>query len=340
MLDQVLNVFRIHPAYDLSLMIPGQSLSTIVSRCVDSLDKVFKELRPHVVLLQGDTSTTFAASLVAFYNRVPVGHVEAGLRTENRWQPFPEEINRRLTSIVADWHFAPTDCARRNLESEKINPQSILVTGNTVVDAFHRALRHSKPGLKLPRFLIGKRIVLVTAHRRENFGAPMRSICLALSELVTRFPDVGVVFPVHLNPMVRRVVLPLLSKNKRVWLTEPFDYFENVQMIQKATLIMTDSGGIQEEAPIVGRPVLILRKTTERPEGVQAGVARLVGIKESRIVREASKLLSDPNAYRHAASVTNPYGDGKASKRIVHFLLYAFGKSRSMPTPFVSERST
>ena len=337
MLDQVLNLFHISPAYDLGVMTEMQPLARIVYRSVDRLDKVFREVRPDAVLVQGDTSSTFVASLAAFYNRIPVGHVEAGLRTADRWQPFPEEINRRLTSVLADWHFAPTELARHNLLREKISPQSIFVTGNTVVDAFRLVLRNTKPKLKLPMAVAGKRIILVTAHRRENHGEPMKSICLALSELVHRFPDVAIIFPVHPNPDVRKVVFPILSKHECVWLTDPLDYFQNVQLIRQSTLILTDSGGIQEEAPILGKPVLILRNTTERPEGVRAGVARLVGTKKTRIVQEASKLLSDPQAYRRAATVANLYGDGKAAKRIVNYLLYEFGLRRRLPVPFVSE---
>ena len=337
MLDQVLNLFHISPAYDLGVMTEMQPLARIVYRSVDRLDKVFREVRPDAVLVQGDTSSTFVASLAAFYNRIPVGHVEAGLRTADRWQPFPEEINRRLTSVLADWHFAPTELARHNLLREKISPQSIFVTGNTVVDAFRLVLRNTKPKLKLPMAVAGKRIILVTAHRRENHGEPMKSICLALSELVHRFPDVAIIFPVHPNPEVRKVVFPILSKHECVWLTDPLDYFQNVQLIRQSTLILTDSGGIQEEAPILGKPVLILRNTTERPEGVRAGVARLVGTKKTRIVQEASKLLSDPQAYRRAATVANLYGDGKAAKRIVNYLLYEFGLRRRLPVPFVSE---
>ena len=339
MLDQVLNLFHISPDYDFGVMTEKQSLARIVSRSVDRLDKVFREVRPNAVLVQGDTSSTFVASLAAFYNHIPVGHVEAGLRTEDRWQPFPEEINRRLTSVLADWHFAPTELARRNLLREKISPKSIFVTGNTVVDAFHLALRDTKPKMKLPLAFAGKRIILVTAHRRENHGEPIKSICLALSELVHRFPDVGIVFPVHLNPEVRKVVFPLLSKLERVWLTDPLNYFQCVDVIRRSTLILTDSGGIQEEAPILGKPVLILRNTTERPEGVRAGVARLVGTKKTRIVQEASKLLSNQQAYRRAASVSNPYGDGKAAKRIMNYLLYEFGLRRRLPVPFASEFS-
>ena len=338
MLDQVLNVFHISPDYDLGVMTREQSLARIVSRCVDRLDKVFKEARPDAVLVQGDTSSTFVASLAAFYNRIPVGHVEAGLRTKDRWQPFPEEINRRLTSVLADWHFAPTELARRNLLREKISSQSIFVTGNTVVDAFRLALQSSRPKLKIPKGFAGKRIILVTAHRRENHGEPMKSICLALSELVDRFPDVAIVFPVHLNPEVRKVVFPFLAKHERIWLTDPLDYFQNVQLIRQSTLILTDSGGIQEEATILGRPVLILRNTTERPEGVRAGVARLVGTRTTKIIQEASKLLSDRPAAGRTALVASPYGDGKAAKRIAQFLLYAFGQRRKMPKPFVSER--
>ena len=337
MLDQVLQAFRVRPDYDFGVMTRGQSLATIVSRTMDRLDKVFKESRPDAVLVQGDTSTTFIASLAAFYNRIHVGHVEAGLRTEDRWQPFPEEINRRLTSVLADWHFAPTELARCNLLKEKVSSNSIFVTGNTVVDAFRFALRHTKSNPKLPRPLIGKKIIFVTAHRRESHGDPMKSICLAISELVGRFPDVAFAFPVHLNPEVRKVVFPLLSKHERIWLTDPLDYFQTAQMIRQSDLILTDSGGIQEEAPILGKPVVVLRNTTERSEGVTAGWARLVGTDKTKIIQEVSRLLSDPQTYSRAGAVASPYGDGKAAQRIIQFLLYAFGKRRAMPEPFESE---
>lgn len=336
MLDQVLDSFHLRPKHDLGIMQPNQTLASIVSRSVDKLDRLFKKIRPTGVLVQGDTSTTFVASLAAFYNRIPVGHVEAGLRTGDRSEPFPEEINRRLTSTLAHWHFAPTAAARANLLAEHVDPESIFVTGNTVIDAFQLALKARNPRESLigPKYLEGKRVILVTTHRRENQGAPMKSICLGLRDLVKRFPDVAVVLPVHLSPSVRRVVLPLLSDIDRVWLTNPLDYLDTAQMIQRSTLVITDSGGIQEEAPSLGKPVLVLRNKTERPEGVQAGAARLVGTSRSTILREATRLLSDSHHYAAMANAVNPYGDGKAAQRILECLLYVFGRRRARPVPF------
>jgi UDP-N-acetylglucosamine 2-epimerase (non-hydrolysing) len=336
MLDQVLKAFRIRPKHDLGIMAPNQTLAGIVSQSVERLDRLFRTIKPGVVLVQGDTSTTFVASLASFYNRVPVGHVEAGLRTGDRWQPFPEEINRRLTSALADWHFPPTQFARKNLLTEGVDPKTIFVTGNTVIDAFRGALKsgRGRQGLRLPKELESKRLILVTTHRRENQGAPMESICRALRDLVRRFSSVAVVFPVHLNPKVRRVVLPLLSGIERVWLTEPLDYLDTARMIERSTLVITDSGGIQEEAPSLGKPVLILRNKTERPEGIVAGTARLVGTGQARIVQEASKLLSSNRHYQSMANAANPYGDGKAAERIMQCLLYVFGKRRQRPADF------
>jgi len=313
MLDQVLKAFRIRPRHDLGIMAPNQTLAGIVSQSVERLDRLFKGIKPGAVLVQGDTATTFVASLASFYNRVPLGHVEAGLRTGDRWQPFPEEINRRLTSTLADWHFAPTQFARKNLLAEGADPKTIFVTGNTVIDAFRGALEsgRGRRGLRLPKELESKRLVLVTTHRRENQGAPMESICRALRDTVRRFSDVAVVFPVHLNPRVRRVVLPLLSGIERVWLTEPLDYLDTARMIERSTLVITDSGGIQEEAPFLGKPVLILRNKTERPEGIVAGTARLVGTGQTRIVQEASKLLSSARHYQAMRTQRTPMAMGK-----------------------------
>jgi UDP-N-acetylglucosamine 2-epimerase (non-hydrolysing) len=336
MLDQVLDTFHLRPKYDLGIMMPNQTLASIVSRSIDKLDRLFKEIRPTGVLVQGDTSTTFIASLAAFYNQIPVGHVEAGLRTGDCSEPFPEEMNRRLTSALAHWHFAPTSAARANLLAEGIDPDRIFVTGNTVIDALQMALRARKlcefpVG---PSCLAGKRVIFVTTHRRENQGAPMTSICLGVRDLVKRFSDVAVVLPVHLSPSVRSVVLPLLSNINRVWLTEPLDYLETAQMIQRSTFVITDSGGIQEEAPSLGKPVLVLRNRTERPEGVQAGTARLVGTSRSTLVREAARLLSDSAHYAAMANAINPYGDGKAAQRIRDCLLYVLGRRRARPVPF------
>jgi UDP-N-acetylglucosamine 2-epimerase (non-hydrolysing) len=336
MLDQVLKTFRIRPSHDLGIMVPNQTLAGIVSQSVERLDTLFKEIRPSAVLVQGDTATTFVASLAAFYNRIPVGHVEAGLRTGDRWQPYPEEINRKLTTALADWHFAPTQFASRNLLAEGVDPKTIFVTGNTVIDAFREALESGRNGrgLRVPEELQSKRLILVTMHRRENQGAPMKSICRALRNTVKRFPDVAVVFPVHLNPKVQRVVLQHLSGIERIWLTEPLDYLDTARMIERSTLVITDSGGIQEEAPALGKPVLVLRNKTERPEGVVAGTARLVGTNQVRIVQEASRLLSSARHYQAMANAVNPYGDGKAAERIKQCLLYVFGKRRQRPKDF------
>jgi len=342
MLDQVLRAFRIRPQYDLGIMRPDQTLAGIVSQSVEGLDRLFKKIKPDAVLVQGDTATTFAASLAAYYNRISVGHVEAGLRTGDRWQPFPEEMNRRLTGALADWHFTPTRLARENLIAEGVDPKAIFVTGNTVVDAFQLSLqaRRNGRGTGVPENFSSKRLILVTTHRRENLGAPMMSICQALREIVKRFPDVAVVLPVHLNPRVRQVVHPVLSGVERVWLTEPLDYLDTARMIQRSTLVITDSGGIQEEAPSLGKPVLVLRNKTERPEGITAGTARLVGTSQARIVQEASRLLSSASHYRAMANAVNPYGDGKAAIRIRECLLSVFGRRRQRPREFVTGAKT
>jgi UDP-N-acetylglucosamine 2-epimerase (non-hydrolysing) len=336
MLDQVLDAFGIHPKHDLGIMKPNQSLAGIVSQSVEKLNRLFKEIQPNGVLVQGDTATTFVASLAAFYNQIPVGHVEAGLRTGDRNEPFPEEMNRRLTSALAEWHFAPTTTARGNLLAEGVNPASIFLTGNTVIDAFQMALKAPRKGqgVVVPKELASKRLILVTTHRRENQGVPMKSVCLGLRDIAKRFPDVAIVLPLHLSPSVRNVVLPLLSGVGRVWLSEPLDYLDTAQMIRRSTLVITDSGGIQEEAPSLGKPVLVLRNKTERPEGVQAGTARLVGTSRTTLVNEATRLLSDSHHYATMANAINPYGDGKAAQRICECLLYVFGRRRARPTPY------
>jgi len=340
MLDQVLELFNIQPEHDLAIMVNDQSLAHIVASSVARLDQLFKQLRPDVILVQGDTSTTFVASLAAFYNHIPVGHVEAGLRTGDRFQPFPEEMNRRLTSALTDFHFAPTEAAKNNLLAEGTDPRTVFVTGNTVIDAFQLALQspNGSRGLQLPDGFSAKRLVFVTAHRRENHGPPINSICHALREIVQRYPDTAVVFPVHYNPKVREVVFPLLSGVDRIWLTDPMGYVDTARMIQRSTLVLTDSGGIQEEAPSQGKPVLVMRNKTERPEGVSAGTAKLVGTNKEKIVKEVAALLSSPQKYRSMANAVNPYGDGKASERIAAFLLYTFGKRTRKPVPFVGGR--
>lgn len=332
MLDQVLEVFRIRPGYDLNVMQPRQALASLTARTLTALDEVLESVRPDMLLVQGDTTSTFVGSLAAFYRRIPVGHVEAGLRTHDKANPFPEEINRRLTGALADLHFAPTESARRALLAEHCPAEQIIVTGNTVVDALHIAVRSRRKistGRVAPLLRSRQRIVLITMHRRESWGEPMRSACRAIRLLSKTFPDVRFVFPVHLNPAVTEVVLPVLGGLENVHLLEPLAYLEFVQLMARSYLVLTDSGGIQEEAPALGRPVLVLRKVTERPEGIAYGTAKLVGLDEEKIVSETATLLTDRRTYRKMATAINPYGDGKASRRIVAALKKYFGLSRS-----------
>jgi len=337
MLDQVLNLFSIQPDHDLHIIRPRQSLAQIAANAVTGLDSVLAKTKPDFVVVQGDTSTTFIAALAAFYHKVRIAHVEAGLRTRQKYYPFPEEINRHLTSVLADAHFAPTAEARQNLLSEGVPPESIWVTGNTVIDALQDVLSWKRP---CDHSVLKKlaeqrhRMILVTSHRRENQGKPQEQICEALLELVRRFPDVLVVFPVHLSPAVRDTVLPRLRANERIILLDPIDYFETVHFMRASYMILSDSGGIQEEAPALGKPVLVLRDATERPEGVKAGTVRLVGTDRDTIIRSASELLSNPAAYRGMAESINPYGDGKACDRILQALECIAGKA-APPASFV-----
>jgi UDP-N-acetylglucosamine 2-epimerase (non-hydrolysing) len=324
MLDQVLEWFGIEPDFDLDLMRPGQELAEFTSRALAAVNKVLCEVRPDVVLVQGDTATVMVAALAAFYQRIPVGHVEAGLRTRNRYSPFPEEINRRMTTVLATYHFAPTERAAAALRAEQVPEADIFVTGNTVVDALLMTVSrpvdlelHSTPG--------DRRLLLVTAHRRESFGTPFESICLALRDLVERNMDVEVVYPVHLNPNVRDPVARILAGQAGVHLLEPLRYEQFVHLMARAYLILTDSGGIQEEAPVLGKPTLVMRDTTERPEAIDAGTARLVGTDRCRIVSEAERLLHDAGAYRTMAHAGSPFGDGHAAERIVNTLLSRLG---------------
>jgi UDP-N-acetylglucosamine 2-epimerase (non-hydrolysing) len=324
MLDQVLDIFEICPDYDLNLMQAGQSLSQLTARILTALDEVVVKEQPHWVLVQGDTTTVMVASLVAFYHRVSVGHVEAGLRTGDKRQPFPEEINRRVADVLADLYFAPTERNRGNLLREGVPPQAIAVTGNTVIDALMMTARRvrARP-LDVPIGSIeGKRLILVTAHRRESFGIPLKSICRALKEIAHQYrDDVHIVYPVHLNPNVFRAVHEALDGVPNISLIEPVDYETFVGLMSRAYLILTDSGGIQEEAPSLGKPVLVLRQVTERPEVVALGAAKLVGTECETIVRETVQLLEDPLVYEEMASVENPYGDGRANQRIVQAIL-------------------
>ena len=335
MLDQVLDLFEIEPDYDLDLMRPNQTLSALTARVFTELDSVIAQEKPDWVLVQGDTTTVMAASLVAFYHQVKVGHVEAGLRTHNKWEPFPEEINRKVAGAVADLHFAPTETAKENLLREGVKPEMIHVTGNTVIDALHIVAKmpydlESGPLAGIPW---EKRIILVTAHRRENHGEPLENICAALREIAQRYDDVHIVYPVHLNPNIWEPVQRMLGDVQNITLSPPLDYLPLVQLMKRLYMVLTDSGGIQEEAPGLGKPVLVLRETTERPEAMEAGTVRLVGIDRESIVYEAVRLLDDDDAYRQMAQAANPYGDGCAAERIVEILL---GEEM---TPFAMEKS-
>jgi UDP-N-acetylglucosamine 2-epimerase (non-hydrolysing) len=335
MLDQVLRLFAITPDRDLDVMLPEQSLFDITTRVLARLDPVLDELRPAMVLVQGDASSTMLGALAAFYHKVPVGHVEAGLRTHDKYRPFPEEMNRRLTSVLSDLHFAPTPQARANLLAEGTPPERIFVTGNTVIDALQEVVR--RPDLALPAGippLDGARMLLVTTHRRENWGEPLREIYQALLDLLQRFPDVVVVFSVHPNPAVRRVATDLLGGHPRAHLIEPPDYGPFVRLMAAAYLILSDSGGVQEEAPALGTPVLVLREVTERPEGVAAGSVELVGTSRRRIFERTARLLADPAARAAMASVRNPYGDGRAAGRIVQAIRLWFGRTSAPPDEF------
>ena len=318
MLVQVLEAFDLRPDYDLNIMTARQTLAQITTRALEGLDNVIKQVQPDLILAQGDTTTTFVASLAAFYNKTPFGHVEAGLRTDDKYDPFPEEINRRLTGVMTDLHFAPTECSKTNLLREGVSQDSVFVTGNTVIDALLSiaAREHTFSDDRIGAAAKSGRMILMTAHRRENWGEPMRDICRAVEEIVKHHPDVTVVFPVHKNPIVRETVFPELEGVERVILTEPPDYVSFVHLMKESYLILTDSGGVQEEAPSLGKPVLVLRKTTERPEGVEAGNAKLVGTDAGVIISEAEKLLSDKSAYDAMAESKSPYGDGHAAERI------------------------
>jgi UDP-N-acetylglucosamine 2-epimerase len=327
MLDQVLDFFAVTPDYRLGVMREGQSPSVVAARVLERLPPVLAAVRPAAVLVQGDTTTTLAAALAAFYSGVPVGHVEAGLRTYRKDAPFPEELNRQLTTPIAEWHFAATAWARDNLLRERVLPEKIAVTGNPVIDALRWTLAHLGPrrGALLPGIERERRLVLVTAHRRESFGAPLRELCAALRELAERNPDVALVYPVHLNPEVQEPVRAILDGCPGVYLLPPVDYWTMVDLLARSTFVLTDSGGIQEEAPALGKPVLVLRETTERPEGIEAGTARLVGTSRARIVAEAERLLQDPAHYAAMAKAHNPYGDGRAGERIAAVLAAALG---------------
>ena len=332
MLDQVLKLFDIHPDFDLNIMSEGQTLFDITCRALLGLDKVLTAAKPDVVLVHGDTTTTFAGALAAYYHQIEVGHVEAGLRTQNKFSPYPEEMNRRLTGALADIHFAPTTTAKENLLREGVAPEKIFVTGNTVIDALFKTVRED---FHFPEFNFdGKRVILVTTHRRENLGEPMRQVYKALKSLVEEFADVEIIFPVHKNPRVREVVNDELGGLERVRLIDPLDYEPFANLMNRATLILTDSGGVQEEAPALGKPVLVLRDTTERPEAVDAGTVKLIGTNQAKVYGAAKLLLTDAAEYRKMAEARSPYGDGHAAQRIVEALLWRHEVSFDRPSEF------
>jgi UDP-N-acetylglucosamine 2-epimerase (non-hydrolysing) len=324
MLDDVLDVFGVKADHDLSLMRDNQTLNEVAWKLIQRIDPILVTDQPTAILVQGDTVTAAVTGLAAFYRRIPVGHVEAGLRTGDRTRPYPEEMNRRLLGTVAGLHFAPTSRAVSNLLREGVPRERVFLTGNTVVDALQWIIAGKAVRDELTEVGNGRRVVLVTAHRRENFGAPMESICSALLELVEKNPDIEIVYPVHLNPNVREVVFRMLRGKDRIRLLEPLDYVSFVQLMHRSTLIITDSGGIQEEAPSLGKPVLILRSETERPEVLEAGVGELVGTEGAAIVSAAQRLLDDAEAYRERAHASSPFGDGTASEQIVQILVDRF----------------
>lgn len=339
MLDQVLDLFGIKPDYDLNIMTSGQTLYDVTTRALMGLKQVMENARPDIVLVHGDTTTTFAGALAAFYAQIPVGHVEAGLRTGNKYSPYPEEMNRKLTGAIADLHFAPTATSRANLLKENIAPENIVVTGNTVIDALQTTVKKDymfDDDEFNKVFAGGRRLILMTTHRRENLGEPMRHVYKTLKSVLETHPDVEAIFPVHKNPKVREIVNQELGALDRVHLIEPMDYEPFANLMAKVDIVLTDSGGIQEEAPALGKPVLVLRDTTERPEAVKAGTVKLVGTAYEDVLKETNMLLDDAGYYRSMADAANPYGDGKACSRIVNVILRRFGFNVKILSEFVS----
>ena len=324
MLDQVLETFNIKPNYDLNIMRQGQTLGEITTRALNGLESVIKECKPDIVLVHGDTTTTFAGALAAFYNQVAIGHVEAGLRTNDKYSPFPEEMNRQMVDCLTDMYFAPTKISKENLLKENIEENKIYVTGNTAIDAMKTTVTKEYMHPELNWIKENERMILLTAHRRENLGDPMRHIFKAIKRIVDEFEDVKVIYPIHMNPKVRQVANEIFKDTDRIKLIEPLEVFDFHNFQNKAYLILTDSGGIQEEAPSLGKPVLVLRDTTERPEGIEAGTLKLVGTNEETIYSETKKLLTDKNEYEKMSKASNPYGDGYASERIVDAIIEKF----------------
>ena len=336
MLDSVLDIFRLVPDFDLNIMEPRQTLSTITSKCLLGMEEVLEQARPDLVLVHGDTSTTFAGALAAFYHRVPVGHVEAGLRTYDKYSPYPEEMNRRMVSAIADLHFCPTPSNRDNLAREGIE-QGVFLTGNTVIDALQTTVVkdfHFSEGVLNDLDYVNRKAILVTCHRRENYGTPMAHIMTALRRVADAFPDVELVYPVHLSPVVQEAAHQYLDGHPRIHLIAPLAVDEMHNLMARCHLVMTDSGGLQEEAPALGKPVLVLRRETERPEAVAAGTVQLAGTEEEPIFQMASRLLTDPAAYAAMAHAANPYGDGRACGRIADAIEYRFGLRAQPPAPF------
>ncbi|MCQ6281755.1 UDP-N-acetylglucosamine 2-epimerase (non-hydrolyzing) [Bacillus sp. EB600] len=334
MLDQVLAIFKINPDFDLNIMKDRQTLIDVTTRGLEGLDKVMKEVKPDIVLVHGDTTTTFVASLAAYYNQITVGHVEAGLRTWNKYSPFPEEMNRQLTGVIADLHFAPTAVSAENLMRENKQKEAIFITGNTAIDALKTTVKDEYHHEVLDK-LGNNRLILLTAHRRENLGEPMRHMFKAIKRIVTEQKDVQVVYPVHLNPVVRELAAEVLGNDPRIHLIEPLDVIDFHNFAARAYLILTDSGGVQEEAPSLGVPVLVLRDTTERPEGISAGTLKLAGVEEEQIYKLATELLTNPAEHDRMAKATNPYGDGNASHRITEAIRYYFKQSEVRPEDYI-----
>ena len=336
MLDSVLDIFSLKPDYDLNIMESRQTLSTITSKCLNGMDGVLDEAKPDLVLVHGDTSTTFAGALAAFYHKIPVGHVEAGLRTYDKWSPYPEEINRKLVGSIADLHFCPTAANRDNLLRENIS-QGIFLTGNTVIDALQTTVvkdYHFSDDILNHLDYKARKVILVTCHRRENYGQPMADIMTALRRIADEFPETELVYPVHLSPVVQEAAHTYLDGHPRIHLIAPLDVRDMHNLMARCFLVMTDSGGLQEEAPALGKPVLVLRKETERPEAVSAGTVRLAGIRKEAIFQMAAQLLSNPEEYHKMSHAVNPYGDGRACRRIAHAIAWHFGKRETPPEEF------
>lgn len=334
MLDQVLEIFKIVPDYDLNIMHKEQTLTEITANVLTKLDQVIKVVKPDIILVHGDTTTTFAASVAAFYNQVAIGHVEAGLRTWNKYSPFPEEMNRQMTDDLADLYFAPTEESKANLLKENQAAAKIFVTGNTAIDALKQTVSSDYQHELLAKLDPGHKLILVTMHRRENQGQPMARVFRTLLEVVEQRPEVEVIYPVHLSPKVQKLAHEILGKHERIHLIAPLDVVDFHNLAAKSYFIMTDSGGVQEEAPSLGKPVLVLRDTTERPEGVSAGTLKLVGTEPAKVKAAMLELLDDPNIYQQMAQAQNPYGDGQASQRILAAIAYHFGLSEQRPKEF------